>query len=30
MLKLVKNEKSILLVDEAYADFSKKNFIHLP
>ena len=28
MLKLVKNEKSILLVDEAYADFSKKDFIH--
>ena len=28
MLKLVKNQKSILLVDEAYADFSKKDFIH--
>jgi len=28
MLKLVKNKKSVLLIDEAYADFSKNNFMH--
>ena len=30
MLKLVKNKKSILLIDEAYADFSKIILCILP